>query len=134
MTHFDMVVGKGDAYAGGYTASTGTSKTAVQDVGATAHGKGPSGARAAAPAQRDWACAWPEEEAGTDVRDVRVAIRVHVDRDGNPQSVDVLGGASPNFARAARRCALGETYSPARNDSGQPLADVTSPFLVHFFR
>src|SRR5277367_4101849 len=89
MTSFDMAIGKGNVYAGGVTASSGTSLTAVTDTHASARGTGPSRARIAAPARTDWACAWPqEEEENTDLHSVRVLIAVHVDRDGEAQSVD----------------------------------------------
>jgi periplasmic protein TonB len=133
MTGFNMVIGKGNVYAGGVTASAGTSLTAVSDV--RAKGAGASQARVAAPARTDWACAWPaEEEENTDVRSVRVLIRVHVDRDGDPNSVDILGPASATFERAARGCALNESYLAAKDDAGHAVSGATPPFSVHFFR
>jgi periplasmic protein TonB len=135
MTSFDMVIGKGNVYAGGVTASAGTSLTAGTDARATAHGAGPSRARAAAPARTDWACAWPkEEEENTDLRSVRVLIAVHVDRDGDAQSVETLGPAAPPFERAARQCALNESYVFARDETGRSISGTTPPFSVHFFR
>ncbi len=134
MTGFDMVIGKGNVYAGGVTASTGTSLTAVTDVHAAARGTGVSQARLAAPARTDWACAWPQEEENTDLKSVRVLIAVHVDRDGEPQGVDILGPATPTFERAARHCALSETYVFARDESGRAISGTTPPFSVHFFR
>ncbi len=135
MTSFDMVIGKGNVYAGGVTAAAGTSLTAVTDTRATANGTGPSRARAAAPARTDWACAWPkEEEENTDLRNVRVLIAVHVDREGDAQRVDILGPAAPPFERAARQCALNESYVFARDETGRAISETTPPFSVHFFR
>jgi periplasmic protein TonB len=135
MTSFDMVIGKGNLYAGGVTASAGTSLTAVTEGRASARGTGAGRARAAAPARTDWACAWPpEEEENTDLRGARVLIAVHVDRDGEPQSVDVLGPAAPPFERAARQCALNESYVFPRDEAGRAVAGTTPPFSVHFFR
>jgi hypothetical protein len=135
MTSFDMAIGKGNIYAGGVTASSGTSLTAVTDTHATARGTAPSRARIAAPARTDWACAWPqEEEENTDLHSVRVLIAVHVDRDGEAQSVDILGPAAAPFERAARQCALNEPYLFARDESGHAVASTTPPFSVHFFR
>jgi periplasmic protein TonB len=135
MTSFDMAIGKGNVYAGGVTASSGTSLTAVTDTHASARGTGPSRARIAAPARTDWACAWPqEEEENTDLHSVRVLIAVHVDRDGEAQSVDILGPAAAPFERAARQCALNEPYLFARDESGHAVASTTPPFSVHFFR
>jgi hypothetical protein len=133
MTGFDMVIGKGNVYAGGITAASGTSLTAVADVRATP--RGASQVRSAAPSRTDWACGWPQEEQdNSDVRSVRVLIRVHVDRDGEPQGVDVLGPAAATFEQAARHCALNESYLSARDESGRAVPGTTSPFSVHFFR
>ncbi len=135
MTSFDMVIGKGNLYAGGVTASAGTSLTAVTEARASARGTGANRARAAAPARTDWACAWPpEEEQNTDLRSARVLIAVHVDRDGEAQSVDILGPATPPFERAARLCALNEAYVFARDETGRAISGTTPPFSVHFFR
>jgi protein TonB len=136
-TGFDMVVGKGDTYAGGYTASSGTSKSAVDNSAATAHGTGPpdaSRARAASPSRREWACGWPEDAQDTDIRDARASIRVRVDRDGEAQMVEIISSPSPSFAEAARRCALAETYRTALDDAGHGIAGITPPFVVHFIR
>jgi periplasmic protein TonB len=135
MTSFDMAIGKGNVYAGGVTASSGTSLTAVTDSHASARGTGPSRARIAVPARTDWACAWPqEEEENTELHSVRVLIAVHVDRDGEAQSVDILGPAAAPFERAARQCALNELYFFAQDESGHAVASTTPPFSVHFVR
>ena len=130
MTGFDMVVGKGDVYAGGFTAAAGTNKNAVDDERATAHGTAPphaSMARGASPLRRDWSCSWPDEEQSGALRDVQVLIRVHVDPDGAPQTVDLLSAAPPGFQRAARQCALDESYRVALDDSGHATGSTTSP-------
>jgi hypothetical protein len=107
----------------------------VTDTHANARGTGPSRARIAAPERTDWACAWPqEEEENTDLHSVRVLIAVHVDRDGEAQSVDILAPAAAPFERAARQCALNEPYLFARDESGHAVASTTPPFSVHFFR
>ncbi len=135
MTSFDMVIGKGNVYSGGATAASGTSLTAVTDAMAGARGTGPSRTRLAAPARKDWACAWPqEEEENTELRTVRVLIAVHVNRDGEPLSVEILGPAAAPFERAVRQCALNEPYVSARDESGHAVAATTPPFSVHFFR
>lgn len=143
MTGFDLVVGQGEAYAGGYTSTAGTSHHAVEDVipkvGGVPDAPHPAPAasdlsRPAAPLDRDWACAWPEEAQDTDLRDARVTIRVNVDRDGAPSHVDVLDGPPGGFAEAARRCAEDERYRVALNTSGKPIPGTTNLFNVHFVR
>ncbi len=131
MTSFTMPVGKSDAYAGGFTAPTGTSTVAV----AEAPRARPSGkARAAGPARRDWSCPWPEEEQSGELHDASVHIRIHVSADGHARAVDVLDTPKESFAAAARTCALSEPFRPELDDAGHPVAGLTPPISVHFVR
>jgi len=137
LSGFDLVTGKSETFAGGFTASAGTSQKAVVDPQASAHGVGdgrPSQARPAQPGRHDWACSWPEDAQESDLRDVRVSLRVIVAPDGAPESVDVVSSPAPSFAEAARRCALSERYKPALDASGRRISGATSLFLVHFLR
>jgi protein TonB len=136
MTGFNIAVGEGQSYAGGYSSAKGTSTQAIPNANARIGGK-PNAvdqSRAAAPAHRDWSCPWPPEEQTGDLRDARVTIRVQIDSDGLPTSVDVLNAPPGGFAAAARRCAEGATYLAAHDSSGRPVASTTPPFVVHFFR
>jgi hypothetical protein len=136
MTGFNIAVGEGQSYAGGYSSAKGTSTQAIPNANARVGGK-PNAvdqSRAASPAHRDWSCAWPEEEQTSDLRDVRVTIRVQIDADGLPTSVEVLNAPSAGFKAAAKRCAEGEKYLVAHDTSGRPVASTTPPFVVHFFR
>jgi hypothetical protein len=142
LTQFDMPVGKSEAYAGGFTAPSGTSKVAVNDpraqargvVGGTGTTPGGSLARAAAPARRDWSCPWPEEEQASDLREARVSVRIQVDSDGRAQTVDLLGSPSPAFAIAARICARSERFAAARDEAGRPIPGTISSLSIHFVR
>jgi outer membrane biosynthesis protein TonB len=139
LTRFEMPVGKSESYAGGFTASSGTSTAAVNDPRARAHGvAGGQGegsrARLPAPIRRDWACAWPAEEATSDLHDARVTIRVAVGVDGRADRVEVLDSPTPQFAAAARSCARAESFRTARDDAGREVVDTTAPFVVHFLR
>lgn len=141
-TGFDIVTGQSETFAGGFTAAKGKSKTAVGNPNASADGvvggHGSAGhkslARAPAPAREDWACSWPDDQQESDLRDARVSIRVSVDRDGDPQSVQIVKTPGPTFAEAARRCALGESYEGALDDDGHRIAGTTPLFVVHFVR
>ncbi len=139
-TGFDMVTGESEAFAGGFTASKGKSKTAVAEPTATADGVGKrvvkalSQAKPAGPARDDWACAWPEAAQESDLRDVRVSITVRVDRDGAPEAVQVVASPLPMFAEAARQCAMAEEYRAALDDDGHHTAGSTPLFVVHFVR
>jgi hypothetical protein len=135
MTGFDLVVGEGKSYAGGYSSAKGTSTQAIPDVNARVGGK-PNAVdqtRAAAPLHRDWSCPWPEEEQTSDLRDMRVTIRVHLDADGLPTSIQTLNAPPGGFAAAARSCAQHETYSAAHDSNGRPVPSATA-LVVHFFR
>jgi hypothetical protein len=136
MTGFNIAVGEGTNYAGGYSSAKGTSTQAIPNANAKVGGR-PNAvdqSRAASPAHRDWSCAWPEEEQTSDLRDVRVTIRAQIDADGLPTSVEVLNEPSAGFKAAAKRCAESEKYLAAHDSSGRPVASTTPPFVVHFFR
>jgi hypothetical protein len=136
MTGFNLVVGEGKVYAGGFSSAKGTSTQAIPDVNAKIGGK-PNAvdqSRAASPTYRDWSCAWPPEEQTSDLRDARVTVRVHLDADGLPESVEVLTAPAGGFAAAARACAEQESYLAAHDSNGRSIASTTAPFVVHFLR
>jgi periplasmic protein TonB len=114
LTGFDLVVGQGESYAGGYSSAKGTSRNAVADPNARIGGvpdAPPSDlSRPASPLRREWACPWPEQMQDSEVRYARVTIRVSVTRDGNPSRVEILAAPPGGFAEAARRCAEGDTH------------------------
>jgi len=139
MTGFDLVVGQGESYAGGYSSAKGTSQHEVIDPGAKVGGvpdapPAPDLSRSAVPVHRDWACSWPDEAQDSDVRSVLVAIRVNVSADGLSTGVEVLSAPPGGFAEAARHCAEHETYRAALDPSGKPIASATHLFNVHFLR
>jgi outer membrane biosynthesis protein TonB len=140
LTGFDLVVGQGESYAGGYSSAKGTSREAVADPSATAGGvpdappRSPDLSRPASPLRRDWACAWPDQAQDSDLRDARATIRVSVGEDGAPAKVEVLSAPPGGFADAARRCAEREQYHAAFDSLGRPIAGTTNLFNVHFLR
>lgn len=144
LTSFDLAMGNARSYAGGQTAGHGTSTSAVDETTAKVGGvpdapprappARPSQRRMASPAGRDWACAWPESESDSDLRDARVSLSVHVDASGGATRIEAIGSPSDAFADAARHCALRERYRPARDDEGRSTEGSTSPFTVHFVR
>jgi protein TonB len=138
MTGFNLVVGEGKSYAGGYSSAKGTSTKAIADPNAVVGGK-PNAppvdrSRPSSPIHREWSCPWPSEEQTSDLRDAYVTIRVKVDADGSATSIDVLNAPPGGFAASARHCAQGERFSPARDSTGNDIASTTPPFVVHFFR
>ena len=138
LTGFDLVVGQGESYAGGYSSAQGTSSNAVSDPNARVGGvpdAPPSDlSRPASPLRREWSCPWPEEMKDSEVRYARVTIRVSVTREGAASSVEVLAAPPGGFTEAARRCAQAERYQVAFDPQGQPTDGDTRLINVNFQR
>jgi periplasmic protein TonB len=133
-----FVVGSGASYAGGTTTHGGTSRTpapgAVAPGGTGAGTAIRSQARAVALDQAAWNCPWPAEADARQVDQETVVLRVAVAADGRADRVDILGDPGFGFGRAARQCALGTRFEPARDPAGVPIAALSPPIRVHFFR
>lgn len=95
---------------------------------------GPSLARRAEPARRDWRCSWPPEADSSDLRETRVAVTVKVSEDGDPLAAAVQGEALPGFGEAARLCAMAESFKPALDAAGKRIESETGLLVVHFVR
>jgi protein TonB len=59
---------------------------------------------------------------------------VLVGTDGRASSVTVLNESGFGFGRAARRCAMGKSYSVGKDRFGKPVAKTTRPIAVTFSR
>jgi|SRR5450432_391850 len=133
-----FVVGSGATYAGGTTTARGTSRapaTGVVAPSATGNGaSGPSRARAVSLDEAAWSCPWPAEADAQQVNEQTVVLRASVRADGRAERVDVLSDPGFGFAAAARLCAMATRFDPARNLEGQPVAALSPPIRVHFFR
>jgi protein TonB len=134
-----FIVGTGSSYAGGKTTSTGTSRTAaVGNVAPAGTGDGAAATRSRArPVSLDqsaWTCPWPAEADAQQVDEQTVVLRVTVRADGRAERVDVVGDPGYGFGPAARQCALGTRFEPARDGAGQPVTALSPPIRVHFFR
>jgi protein TonB len=131
-----FVVGSGPSYAGGTTTTTGTNHQAV--TGPVAHNGPGDGARSRArPVSLDqaaWNCPWPPEADARQVDQETVVIRVAVGGDGRADRVDVLQDPGFGFGSAARQCALATRFGAAHNPAGDPIAALSPPIRVHFFR
>ena len=134
-----FIVGSGASYAGGATTSTGTSQKPA--LGAVAPGE-TAGAKVAVRSrarpvsldQAAWNCPWPAEADAQQVDEQTVVLRANVRADGRADRVDVLSDPGFGFGSAARLCALGTHFEPARDVAGQPVAAESPPIRVHFFR
>jgi protein TonB len=128
-----FVVGTATAYAGGTTASTGTSTRAVQTqahVAGTLKRTGTVGDGATADKSRppsvlgelNWNCPFPLEADIDRINNAIATIRVAVDAADKITRVDVLQDPAHGFGEAARRCAKGKSWRAARNREGMPTA------------
>jgi protein TonB len=133
-----FVVGSGPTYAGGTTTAQGTSRAPVTGaVAPNGHGDGVarSKARPVSIDQASWNCPWPAEADARQVDQETVVLRVAVRADGRVDRVDVLQDPGFGFGRAARDCALGSrAFTPALDPSGAPVAAMSPPIRVHFYR
>lgn len=149
LTGDGFVSGEGDRFAGGVTASAGSSKTAVRTAAASPTGVG-TGTKAPAPppaptvdrsrsagpapgaAWND--CGFPPEAEAEDINFQKVLISVTVRTDGSARSVTVLQDPGYGFGAWARKCALRKTYQVAQDARGGPVEQTTPPFTVKFTR
>lgn len=133
-----FVVGSGTSYAGGTTTRSGTSRIPPSGVvapGGTGDGAAArSRARAVQLDQAAWSCPWPAEADARQVDQETVVLRVAVAADGRADRVDVVEDPGFGFGRAARQCALSTRFNPARDPGGAPIAALSPPIRVHFFR
>ncbi len=131
-----FVVGSGPSYAGGTTTSSGTNRKPVGGpVAAKATAEvARSRARAVSLDQAAWNCPWPAEADARQVDQETVVIRVAVGADGHADSVDVIEDPGFGFGRAARQCALATRFGAARSPGGDPIAALSPPIRVHFYR
>jgi protein TonB len=146
LTDEGFVSGDGDRFAGGVTASGGTSKTAVRNPAAVATGIGtgtPKATVVAAPKvdlsraptvlERNWNCPFPSEADAEGVNSAKVQVVVTVAPDGRARSATVVKDPGFGFGKAARTCAMRMAYSSALNSSGQPI-EQTFNINVRFTR
>jgi len=133
-----FVVGSGASYAGGTTTHGGTSR--VPASGAVAPGGTGdrttvrSRARAVALDQAAWSCPWPAEADARQMDQETVVLRVAVGAEGRADRVDIIEDPGFGFGRAARQCALGTRFEPARDPAGERIAALSPPIRVHFSR
>jgi protein TonB len=132
-----FVVGSGASYAGGTTTAGGTNrKPPSGPVAPNGNGEAatPSRARPVSLDQSAWNCPWPAEADARQVDQETVVIRVAVGIDGHADRVEVLQDPGFGFGPAARQCALATRFGAARDPVGDPIAALSPPIRVHFFR
>jgi protein TonB len=134
----DIVTGDGPAFAGGITATDGTSGKAVHDPhavrGGTPGGRGTSLARSVGAPAHDWSCPWPSEAEELALDEEIVVLKVVVRADGGDNQVDVATDPGHGFGRVARECARAYRFPPALDDGGHPILATSPPIRVTFTR
>jgi len=148
LTADGFVSGTGDRFAGGVTAATGTSKTAVSDLRAQPDGvgkapppgpvappTGPDLSRAAAPMAGSWNdCEFPAEADIEGIDSAVVQLTVVVGPNGRAKSVTVLKDPGFGFGQSARTCAFRKQFNAAFDRAGTAITMSTAPFTVRFTR
>jgi periplasmic protein TonB len=87
------------------------------------------------PAITEWKCAFPKEaDAPPEVDHAAVIVKVDVGASGHATNVEVFDDPGRGFGDAAKACALGATYEPARDEGGKAVAGQTSKVRIHFDR
>jgi protein TonB len=146
LTGNTIVTGNAEAYAGGTTASNGTSTTAVRGLarpGGVAGGKGvtqaapvaagPDRARRASPVNHDWNAPFPPEADVAQIDEAFVTLEVDVRADGTPAAVRIVRDPGNGFGREARRYAMTQRFRTALDHDGNPIPS-TATVPVHFSR
>jgi protein TonB len=138
-----FVQGNAVAYAGGVSASTGSSRQAVRDTGARATGVvGGTGTderavdRSRMPALAggaQWNCPFPREAEFDGIDSAVVTLSVRVSDAGSVEDVSVKQDPGSGFGREAKRCALSKRWAPGLDRAGNAVA-MTSLVNVRFVR
>ncbi len=153
LTEQGFISGTGTRFAGGVTASAGTSTRAVRNPNAQAGGvSGGTGTKPAPsvkqpaidksrPASRGnndayWSsCPFPPEADVENQHQARVQLVVNVSKEGKPTSVTILSDPGYGFARATIQCAMRyRGYQVALDKWGNPVASATRPFTLRYTR
>ena len=138
-TGFDIATGSGARYAGGITASSGTSSRAVRgpfvagDAEPSARA-GTSRARVVGAPRRDWECPWPAAADALSIDEQFVVIRAVVRADGTVSSADLVSDPGYGFGQIALVCARAQRFPPATDDAGRPITATSPPIRVRFTR
>lgn len=142
LTGNTIVAGSAETYAGGTTASNGTSTQAVHGP-AIAQG-GPNQVQAAPPGPDrsrrasfggagEWNCPFPAEADTAQIDEAYVTIEVDVRADGMASAVRLLSDPGNGFGREARRCAMTRRWQPALDRDGNAI-NGAARLRVHFSR
>lgn len=137
-TGFDIATGKGQEYAGGITASSGTNTQAVHgekiDRDAPPGSSAGSRARPVGLPATEWSCPWPREAEALSLDEESVLLRVVVRPDGGVASAALVSDPGHGFGAVALACARAQRFPPARDEAGQAITATSPPIRVKFTR
>jgi protein TonB len=137
-----IVADNRSTHGGAVRHAEGTSKHAVDDVGARAQGRPKVTAAAPAPDRSrppalvgglKWDCPFPGEADAEGINHAVVTLRVELDQRGNVLRSMVAKDPGSGFGREARRCARLQRWSPGLDRAGNPIAAETR-VIVRFDR
>lgn len=115
---------------GGVVASMPGSGAKVQTP--EQHGGRANEPHASVPSDTKFDCVFPPPGERANLTEAQVLVKVTVEPDGKPSTVEVVKEPGGGFAAAAKRCAMGKTYTAAKNAAGQPVQAQTFPFYLQF--
>lgn len=136
LTGNTFIQGTANSYAGGVTASRGTSKTAVRNLRAKGSGvaggrgsiRGADLSRPARPLRNHWKnCPFPAAADLEQINREQVRVEVVVTGSGRARSARAIKDPGHGFGRAAQRCAKRHRYAPELNRQGK---SVVSKLIV----
>ncbi|WP_164021059.1 TonB family protein [Pyxidicoccus trucidator] len=136
-TGFDIASGQAPRYAGGVTASTGRSTTAVAPgagVGEEGDGTGESHARPVQLPARNWSCPWPKEAEALRLDEQTVVLRVVVTPEGRVTTAELMSDPGHGFGEAALACARSARFEAAVDRAGRRYLATSPPIRVRFKR
>ena len=140
LTGDTFVTGKGMAFSGGVTTTTGTNAVAAQT---RERGKGATPVvkidardrtRAISLESQNWSCPWPRSADAEQIDEQIVIIRVVVAADGHADSAEVIADPGHGFGQSATNCALRTRFSPAWDRNGDPIRARSPPIRIRFTR
>ncbi len=136
-TGFDITTGQAQRYAGGVTASSGTSARAVESITSNTSNTSASATSRARPVQlpaRHWNCPWPGEADALRIDEQTVVLRVVVTAEGRVSSAELVSDPGYGFGRAALACVRNVRFDAALDRDGRPHEATSPPIRVRFTR
>ncbi|HEX4515696.1 MAG TPA: hypothetical protein VH054_19245 [Polyangiaceae bacterium] len=138
-----FTVGNSERFTGGGTLSKGTNDKPpdTPKVAATGVAAAPPPQILAVDLSRtatlagsgEWRCPFPPEADSDSVDEASAIIEVIVGASGHAQTANILQDPGHGFGREARSCAMRESYVPALDKAGNPVAS-SKKFRVKFER